>query len=64
MQTPDGDLRTEFGFIAPQLYSNPEMEEVVVLTLTGHAFMKNFGLYLSEMRLPLYNVHVSNLTMM
>ena len=54
MQTPDGDLRTEFGFVAPQLYSNPEMEEVVVLTLTGHAFMKNFGLYLSEMQLPLY----------
>ena len=50
LQTPDGELRSEFGFVAPQLYSNPEMEEIIVLTLTGHAFMKNFGLYLSADR--------------
>lgn len=47
-QTPDSDLNTEHGYIAPQLYSNPEIEEVVVLTLTGHAFMKNFGLFLGN----------------
>ena len=41
-------MLTEHGYIAPQLYSSPELEEVVVLTLTGHAFMKNFGLFLGN----------------
>ena len=57
LQTPDGELRSEFGFVAPQLYSNPEMEEIIVLTLTGHAFMKNFGLYLSASIMLLFPVH-------
>ena len=48
IQVPENDLSTTPGYIAPQIHSNPEIEQIVVLTLTGHLYMKTFGLFLGK----------------
>ena len=47
-QVPNVDLGSSPGYIAPKLYTNPEMEEFVVLTFTGHERLKKFGQLLSK----------------
>ncbi|XP_013420923.1 uncharacterized protein LOC106181165 isoform X1 [Lingula anatina] len=37
------------SYIAPELYTNPEIEQIVVLTLTGHLHMRTFGLFLAKL---------------
>ena len=46
-QVPNVDLGSTPGYIAPKLYTNPELEEFVVLTFTGLERLKNFGQLLS-----------------
>ena len=43
MQVPVSDYGVPPGYIAPKLYTNPEIEEIVVVALTGHQPLKNFG---------------------
>ncbi len=47
-QVPERDLSSTPGYIAPKLHSNPEMEQIVTLTLTGHLHMKTFGIFLGK----------------
>ena len=46
LQTPEADVISSPGFIAPELHSNPELEQIVVLTFTGNAFMKSSANFL------------------
>ncbi|CAH1795909.1 unnamed protein product [Owenia fusiformis] len=48
-KVPEHDQIRSPGYIAPKLHTNPEMEQTVCLTLTGHLLMKTFGLYLGKL---------------
>ena len=48
LQVPGVDLGSSPGCIAPKLYTNPELEEFVVVTFVGHEQLKTFGESLSE----------------
>ncbi|KAK2148746.1 hypothetical protein LSH36_485g02057 [Paralvinella palmiformis] len=45
---PHSDLSTTPGYITPRLHTNAELEQIVVLTLTGHQMLKTFGLFLGQ----------------
>ena len=47
-QVPGVDIGSSPGYIAPKLYTNPELEEFVVVTFVGHGQLKTFGESLSE----------------
>ena len=58
LQAPDHEIQPSPGYIAPSLYTNPELEQILVLSLTGLVFMKNLGQFLGKLRInlqPPYN---------
>lgn len=36
------------NFVVPKLYTNPEMEQIVILILLGHEIQKNSGMFVGQ----------------
>ena len=58
-KAPDPEMSSVPGYIAPKLHTNSEMEQIVVLTLTGFALMKTFGIFLGKKTTPSSKVKVT-----
>ncbi|XP_064651155.1 dynein axonemal assembly factor 8-like [Lineus longissimus] len=48
-KTPDHEITPSPSYIAPALYTNPEMEQVVTMALTGRHMMKTAGMFVAKL---------------
>ncbi|XP_074653052.1 dynein axonemal assembly factor 8-like [Tubulanus polymorphus] len=46
---PDNEIQPSPSYIAPKMYTNPELEEIVVIALTGHQMMKSMGIFVAKL---------------
>jgi hypothetical protein len=52
LQTPDHEITPSPSYIAPALYTNPEMEQIVTLALTCRQMMKTSGMFVGKYSSP------------
>lgn len=45
----DHEIQVNPNFVVPKLYTNPEMEQIVILILLGHEIQKNSGMFVGKL---------------
>jgi hypothetical protein len=41
------------NFVVPKLYTNPEVEQIVILLLLGHEIQKNSGIFVGQSKMKI-----------
>lgn len=56
-QCVDHEIQVNPNFVVPKLYTNPELEQIVILLLLGHEIQKNSGMFVGKCQLLSFQSH-------